>query len=149
MTRDEITKMARDCGWAKVGREMEYPVLTARLERFAGLVEQHLISQGYRKCAKGQRTTQYCGLLEDAVQAEREACAKVCDHMKNDIYNNSQEDTQPMAHAVANFCAEAIRERGEQLREALKTYGQHRNNCAAVLGGYQCTCGFNQQEQTR
>jgi hypothetical protein len=37
----------------------------------------------------------------------------------------------------------------ERLREALKTYGQHRNNCAAVLGGYQCTCGFNQQEQTR
>ncbi len=46
--------------------------------------------------------------------AEREACAKVCDHMKNDIYNNSQEDTQPMAHAVANFCAEAIRARDEQ-----------------------------------
>ena len=38
MTRDEITAMARNCGWAKVGREMEYPVLTARLERFAALV---------------------------------------------------------------------------------------------------------------
>ena len=51
--------------------------------------------------------------LREEVKAEREACAKVCDHMKNDIYNNSQEDTQPMAHAVANFCAEAIRARGE------------------------------------
>ena len=51
--------------------------------------------------------------LREAVKAEREACAKVCDHMKNDIYNNSQEDTQPMAHAVANFCAEAIRARGK------------------------------------
>jgi hypothetical protein len=40
MTRDEITAMARNCGWAKVGREMEYPVLTARLERFAALVAE-------------------------------------------------------------------------------------------------------------
>jgi hypothetical protein len=38
MTRDEITAMARNCGWAKVGREMEYPVLTGRLERFAALI---------------------------------------------------------------------------------------------------------------
>ena len=37
----------------------------------------------------------------------------------------------------------------ERLREALKKYGQHRNDCAVVLGGYQCTCGFNQQEQPR
>ena len=56
--------------------------------------------------------------------------------------------------------AEAVRERCnerafrlesevERLREALKKYGQHRNDCAVVLGGYQCTCGFNQQEQPR
>ena len=42
-----------------------------------------------------------------------------------------------------------LHQENEALREALKTYGQHRNNCAAVFGGYQCTCGFNQQEQPR
>lgn len=42
----------------------------------------------------------------------------------------------------------ALRE-NERLRDALKKYGQHRNDCAVVLGGYQCTCGFNQQEQPR
>ncbi len=42
-----------------------------------------------------------------------------------------------------------LHEENERLRGAFKTYGQHRNNCAVVLGGYQCTCGFNQQEQTR
>jgi hypothetical protein len=35
----------------------------------------------------------------------------------------------------------------ERLRKALGKYGQHLNNCAVTLGGYQCTCGFNQQEQ--
>lgn len=67
-------------------------------------------------CIKAQRdelAQRLFELVAEAVAAEREACAKVCDHMKNDIYNNSQEDTQPMAHAVANFCAEAIRARDE------------------------------------
>ena len=77
------------------------------------MTRDDMIKAGWRQCAEGQSTTQFCGLLDAAVKAEREACAKVCDHMKDDIYNNSQEDTQPMAHAVANFCAEAIRARGE------------------------------------
>lgn len=56
------------------------------------------------------------------------------------------------AHAVREACNQrAFRLEAEidRLREALKTYGQHHNNCAAVLGGYQCTCGFNQQEQPK
>jgi hypothetical protein len=51
-------------------------------------------------------------------------------------------------YPALRYVLKALRE-NERLREALKTYGQHRNNCAAVLGGYQCTCGFNQQEQPR
>jgi len=45
--------------------------------------------------------------------AEREACAKVCEKMADNIYSNSHEDSQPMPHAVAKFCATAIRARGE------------------------------------
>jgi hypothetical protein len=108
MTRDDIIRLAREAGFEFKDRA------EPRIERFAGLVEQHLISQGYRKCAKGQRTTQYCGLLEDAVQAEREACAKACEKMADNIYSNSHEDSQPMPHAVAKFCAAAIRARGER-----------------------------------
>ena len=40
---------------------------------------ERMKSEGYRKCAEGQKTTQYCGLLEAAVEAEREACARVCE----------------------------------------------------------------------
>jgi hypothetical protein len=45
--------------------------------------------------------------------AEREACAKACEKMADNIYSNSHEDSQPMPHAVAKFCAAAIRARGE------------------------------------
>ncbi len=46
--------------------------------RFAALVaaaeRNRLISEGWRQCAKGQRTTQFCGMVEQARQEEREAC---------------------------------------------------------------------------
>jgi len=96
MTQEQVILLAREAGFEFKDRA------EPRIERFAGLVEQHLISQGYRKCAKGQRTTQYCGLLEDAVQAEREACAKICDGWAS--YG---------VPAVA-AAAQAIRARGEQ-----------------------------------
>ena len=44
---------------------------------------------------------------------EREACAKACEKMADNIYSNSHEDSQPMPHAVAKFCAAAIRARGD------------------------------------
>ena len=34
-------------------------------------------------------------------------------------------------------------------RKALEKYGRHLDDCALPLGGYQCTCGFNQQEVPR
>ena len=47
--------------------------------KFAALVaaekEQQMIRDGWRQCAEEQRTTQYCGLLDAAVKAEREKVA--------------------------------------------------------------------------
>jgi len=80
MTREEITRMAREAGFEHIA-EAEYwhPLF----ERFAALVaaekEQQMVSEGYRKCASGQRTTQFCGLLDAAVRDERERCAQVCE----------------------------------------------------------------------
>lgn len=42
---------------------------------------------------------------------------------------------------------ETLRRKNERLRAALKKYGRHLDDCELTLGGYQCTCGFNQQEQ--
>jgi hypothetical protein len=37
-------------------------------------IRQSMIAAGWRQCAKGQRTTQYCGLTEQAKrEAKREA----------------------------------------------------------------------------
>ena len=44
---------------------------------------------------------------------------------------------------------ENLRQEIKRLREALKKYGRHLDDCALTLGGYQCTCGFNQQEVPR
>ena len=119
MTHDDIIRMAREAGFQVLlpqdhvdGTGGVYVVedeIAGMLERFAALVaaekEQQMIRDGWRKCAEGQRTTQFCGLLDAAVKAEREACAKVCFDMAqqhNDIRS-----------AALEMASEYIRARGE------------------------------------
>ena len=79
MTRDDIIRMAKEAGWKRVGRNPEtgpeFPVLIGNLERFAALV----------------------------AVAEREACAKVCDELRD------EDGFEP----YGTECAAAIRARGE------------------------------------
>ena len=100
MTRDDIIRMAREAGLEIV----HFTSTPEAIERFAALVaaekEEQMTRDGYRKCAEGQRTTQFCGLLDAAVKAEREACAKVC--------------YEAAPSLDGQLCAEAIRARGEQ-----------------------------------
>lgn len=81
MTRDEIVQIAWDVGLFM--RSHHFQDEPTKLEQFAERIaaekEQQMIRDGYRQCAKGQRTTQFCGLLDAAVKAEREACAKVAE----------------------------------------------------------------------
>ena len=74
MTRDEIIRMAREAGF---GPAVAWKECTPPFERFAALVAAaeriNMKIDGWRQCAKGQRTTQFCGQLEVAVAAEREA----------------------------------------------------------------------------
>jgi hypothetical protein len=73
MTRDEIVRMAREV----YGDWFPNVPIPSELERFVALVaaaeREAMKSDGWRQCAVGQRTTQYCGQLEAAVAAEREA----------------------------------------------------------------------------
>ena len=117
MNKEDIIRMAREAG----GTEMEPYDYGARpdrfimrhevLERFAALVAtfvaDRMIRNGYRKCAEGQRTTQFCGQLESAVAgayaagaaAEREACAQIA-------------DAEASIEGIAQRIAAAIRARG-------------------------------------
>ncbi len=73
MNREDIIRMAREC----FGEDWHFMPNEA-LERFFHMAQAAMIEQGWRQCAKDQRTTQFCGMVEQAVQEEREACAKLC-----------------------------------------------------------------------
>lgn len=98
MTRDEILRLAREAGVMPLEH---FYVTDVFLQRFVHLVEQRMIRDGYRKCAEGQRTTQHCGLLDATVKAEREECARLCDHVPG------------LSIDGAKRVAAAIRARGE------------------------------------
>lgn len=89
---EDIIRMARDAG--SIDSE---DVIETVYATFAAAERERMISEGWRRCAVGQKTTQFCGLANVAVQAEREACAKVCDKW-----------------VTAEDCAAAIRSRGEK-----------------------------------
>ncbi len=123
MTRDDIIRMAQeadDLTDTELGSEWHPDREDVRDIHFAALVaaekEQQMIRDGYRQCAKGQRTTQFCGLLDAAVKAEREACAKVCEEQIKS-YMSKQYTTDPLGgfreRFAAGQCAAAIRARGE------------------------------------
>jgi hypothetical protein len=110
MTRDDIIRLARE---ASSEHDYDFPNIFA-LERFAALVaaaeRERMKSEGWRQCAKGQRTTQFCGLLEDTVAAEREACAKVCE----EIARRNDAEGSDVDWVTGNMeCADTIRARGE------------------------------------
>jgi hypothetical protein len=73
----------------------------AEIERFANLIEQYLSYDGIHTChAECQRPA--CVAVREAVKAEREACAQLCES-----YENNMGMGQPQQ------CANAIRARGE------------------------------------
>jgi hypothetical protein len=111
MNRDDILRMAKEAGLA-LASFCRWSAYSDDLERFATLVaaekEQQMIRDGWRQCAKGQRTTQYCGLLDAAVKDEREACAKVCEGLRP-----SKPEYDQRFNDGCTLSAAAIRARGE------------------------------------
>jgi hypothetical protein len=90
MTKDDVTRMAREAGLGAIlthqGGEPRVWIEGAdwhdEVERFAALVaaiaaHEEMQRNGYRQCAVGQRTTQFCGMLEVVRKEKREACAKI------------------------------------------------------------------------
>ena len=75
MTTDDILRMANHCGFRIDAEDFVMPRegnYATRLARFALLVRDQMLSEGWRQCAQGQRTTQHCAVAEQARQeAER------------------------------------------------------------------------------
>ena len=112
MTRDDIIRMAREAGLMPAAF-CRWSAYSDDLERFAALIAAHeheiLRRDGWRKCAAGQRTTQFCAMVEEAVKAEREACARVCE---DTILTTTLADRDYNLGCLD--CAAAIRARGEK-----------------------------------
>ncbi len=115
MTKDDVIRIAKEAGLLRAGEGWTEPHRwgATEVERFANLVAAHaretMIADGWRRCAHGQRTTQFCAQAEQARQEEREECAKECERMV--MYPNAQ--CESAAHENVWKAAAAIRARGE------------------------------------
>ncbi len=111
MTRDDIIRMARETG-ISVPWDQE-PVRWELLERFAALVaaaerEKMAINSIHSCHSECQRPI--CVLVREAVEAEREACAKVCEAIENECRGVRGS----YLHLAAKDCAITIRARGQE-----------------------------------
>jgi len=100
MTQDEIIEMARQAG-AVYSNDHAVSLLDDEIIIFAQLVAQH--ERERIKAANApeiERINAHIKKLEDAVLAEREACAKVCEEYADDSRTGAT-------------CAEVIRARGQ------------------------------------
>lgn len=123
MNRDEIIRMAREAGFCVHPRKQTIEPAscvcgcdaTAQIERFAALVaaaeRADMKLDGIHTCHdKCERPV--CVAIREAVAAEREACAKVCEEQRDDWLRGLGR-YEFMAEG-ADFCADAIRARREK-----------------------------------
>ncbi len=126
MNRDDIIRMAwevKGASRSSVADGSLWLLSESHLEAFAKLIEQHLSYDGIHTChAECQRPA--CVAVREAVKAEREACAKLCE--KREAYSMPIPcpDGIPgclVAHYAPGSrlkdgveCAAAIRARGEK-----------------------------------
>lgn len=111
-TDEDLIKLARIAGAHDNGVEVRF-VVPLYLVRFAALLRNHMLSEGWRQCAQGQKTTQFCGMVEQARLEEREAWPKlapVISWLENGC------DPQEAAKELRVYEA-AIRARGQQPTE--------------------------------
>lgn len=92
MTKDEIKALAAEYGFTLNQDFCDFA------NRLLKTQSDKMRTEGWRQCAQGQNTTQFCGQLEAAVKAEREACAGVV----------ASYDDPDWAHLTQIECTEAI-----------------------------------------
>ena len=93
MTKDDIIRMAREAGGSIY--EVDWCFEIENLERFAALVaaaeREKIIAEGWRQCAVGQRTTQFCLQLQNAVEVERESIVGLLDRLVDEYESKDRQ----------------------------------------------------------
>ncbi len=77
MTRDDIDKLWNQALDQSIAAGEKFT-----RHSFVELLKRQMILDGWRQCAEGQRATQACSLVEDALKAEREGCRKIAVNMQ-------------------------------------------------------------------
>lgn len=72
MNRDDIIRIAKEAGYTGYDSQSE------RIHKFATLIEDHLRWDGIHTC-HDQCQRPACVAVREAVRAEREACAQLCE----------------------------------------------------------------------
>ena len=120
MNREDIIRMAREAGFnVEQGFLLRVTGIDEDLERFAALVAEHLRYDGIHSCHP-ECTRPACVVVREAVAAEREACAQVCERPlliegeEFDCNKPMQEIIRQGADAGIRAAVAAIRARGEK-----------------------------------
>jgi DNA-binding transcriptional regulator GbsR (MarR family) len=124
MKRDEIIKMARQAGCVEDKHYKGEVIFISKdaLERFAKLVEDKVRQEIIEKNAPViKKVNEHIKELQDAVKAEREACAKLCEDIAKGYEERAarpeeHRDINPEVARIAvmtcGFVKAAIRARG-------------------------------------
>ena len=108
MNRDDVIRMAREAKCTHVNLDGDRSCATDRLERFANLVADAVRVS----CAKSSEiaASRNARLIkQEAIEAEREACEKICRAMVE--FPGASDDHKYMA----DYCAVLIRARATSL----------------------------------
>ena len=114
----------------------------------------HWLETAYSRICAGEAEANvlrdYGLIREEAFTIGVEHLRQENERLQNLLYDQIGKVTAlRAAEQMRKQIAELKHAENERLREALKKYGRHLDDCALTLGGYQCTCGFNQQEVPR
>jgi hypothetical protein len=109
MNAEYIIRMAREAGLVKPSHPFNpWGASQEALERFAVLVaaaEREAIKWNRIHSCHADCQNPACVIVREAVAAEREACAALCDKISDD---------DGFEGGYANYCAHAIRARGQE-----------------------------------
>lgn len=86
MTKDEIKALAAEYGFTLNQDFCDFA------NRLLKAQSDQMRAEGWRQCAKGQNTSQFCGQLDAAVLAEREACAAIADSYEDQAESDIAEN---------------------------------------------------------
>jgi hypothetical protein len=101
MTKDDIMRMAQEAGFERLGHNIDdWVCFSEEIEAFAKSIRNHYSYTHAQLWLKR---------FDDAVRAEREACAKVCE----DISSKYKWPDDTAEKVASQWCADRIRARGQ------------------------------------